>query len=86
MANIVFCRPGTRIVELSPTSDPFYDHFRVISDAVGLFYRVVLGREPGGAAPWTNQDDVARWFDPDAVVEAAMEAANAVVTPAGPVA
>lgn len=91
LANIVFCRPGTRVVELSPTTDPFYDHFERISDFMGLSHRTVGGREPHGAEPWTNHKDLARWFDPHAAVMAAMEAVDAVsgpagLTPAGPVA
>jgi len=61
LANLVFCRPGTKVLELVPT-DHAYPYFFTISIGAGLHYDCLLGRSDHETirplvSRWTSKSD-----------------------------
>ena len=50
LADIAFCQPGTRVLELIP-SDHLYPYFYTLADAAGLDYGYLIGKSTHQRAP-----------------------------------
>lgn len=68
LANLAFCRPGTRIVELSPSRSPEVRHFEDISAALGLDYQACFGE--AGSIEWASNNEISLRFDVSGIVDA----------------
>ena len=55
LTNIVFCRPGTQIIELF--DDSYIDPFETLSRTVNLDYSRFLNREPESPRGWFGKKD-----------------------------
>lgn len=74
LANLAFCRPGTRIIELSPTRLPEYRHFHEMSEAIGLDYHVCFGER--GPVEWGSDREIALRFDVSEIIDVVRSAAG----------
>ena len=52
LTNLIYCAEGTRIVELTPTVDPGFNHFQRLSEIIGADHVYVKS---------TTADEVDRW-------------------------
>lgn len=60
LANLVFCRPGTRVIELFPPS--YLPTFSLpLTQALGLRYTALVGEVPAGSEP--RHDDEGKFVD-----------------------
>ncbi len=68
LTNILFCRPGTTLVEIFPEGGVHGSAFLRTASHIGLLYYFVVAQAAGRVAPKGNGNDSDMVFEPDALI------------------
>lgn len=63
LTNLIYCAEGTRVIELTPTVDPEFRHFELLSDIIGARHCYVKSTRADSVARWGADHDAPARFE-----------------------
>lgn len=63
LTNLVFSKPGTRVLELLPGPLTKFGHYALMASALGLTHSHIMGEPFAGGGFWVDQQQLLSWLD-----------------------